>query len=81
MNPADAQMSFLLPDTTSVQRDILGAFCCFVHFFPSREAGESWVGQRDGTFLLTIDDGLAIARRKNIAQYGDILQSSTEPRR
>lgn len=78
-NPADAQMSFLLPDAGAAQKDILGTFCCFVHFFPSRETGESWVGQHDGTFLLSIDQGIAVARRKNREQYGNILQMSTTP--
>ncbi len=73
-NPADAQMSFLLPDAESTQKDILSAFCCFVHFFPSRKAGENWVAQHDGTFLLSIEQGLAVAHRKNMAQYGNVLQ-------
>jgi len=73
-NPADAQMSFLLPDAESTQKDILSAFCCFVHFFPTRKAGENWVAQHDGTFLLSIEQGLAVAHRKNMAQYGNVLQ-------
>jgi alkylmercury lyase len=73
VNPADTQMSFLLPDAGAAQKDILGAFCCFVHFFPTREAGESWVAQHDGTFLLSIEEGLAVAHRKNMAQYGNVL--------
>jgi len=73
-NPADAQMSFLLPDSESTQKDILSAFCCFVHFFPTRKAGENWVAQHDGTFLLSIEQGLAVAHRKNMVQYGNVLQ-------
>jgi alkylmercury lyase len=73
VNPADAQMSFLLPDAESTQKDILSAFCCFVHFLPTRKAGKSWVAQHDGTFLLSIEEGLAVAHRKNMAQYGNVL--------
>lgn len=73
VNPADAQMSFLLPDAAATQKDIVGKFCHFVHFFASREAGESWIRRHDGTFLLTIDEGFAVARRKNLAQYGDVF--------
>jgi alkylmercury lyase len=74
LNPAGAQMSFLLPDAVAVQKDILGSFCCFVHFFPTREIGETWVAQHVGTFLLSIEEGFAVAQRKNMAQYGDILR-------
>ena len=80
MNPADAQMSFLSPDASAVQKNILGAFCCFVHFFASPEAGEGWVEKHDGTFLLSIDEALEVARKKNMVQYGDVLQRSGTPR-
>lgn len=73
VDPGDTQMSFLLPDAASLQKDLLSAFCCFVHFFPTREAGETWVAQHDGTFLLSIDEGLAIAQRKNAALYREVL--------
>uniref|UniRef100_E6PXT6 Alkylmercury lyase (Organomercurial lyase) n=1 Tax=mine drainage metagenome TaxID=410659 RepID=E6PXT6_9ZZZZ len=74
MSPADAQISLLLPDAVAVQKDILGSFCCFVHFFPTPETGESWAAQHNGIFLLSIEEGFAVARKKNIAQYGDILR-------
>ena len=80
VNPADARMSFLSPDPSAVQKDILGAFCCFVHFFTSREAGENWVEKHDGTFLLSIDEALVVARKKNMVQYGEVLQRSGTPR-
>jgi hypothetical protein len=67
-------MSFLLPEAASIQKDILSAFCCFVHFFPSQEAGESWVAQNDGAFLLSIEEGFAVAHRKNMMQYAAILR-------
>jgi alkylmercury lyase len=73
VNPAGAQLSFLLPDAVAVHKDILGSFCCFVHFFPTCEAGEIWIAQRGGTFLLSIEEGLAVAHRKNMTQYGDIF--------
>lgn len=73
INPAGAQISFLLPDAAEVRKDLVRTFCHFVHYFPSLEAGESWVAQHPGTFILSIDEAHLIARRKNEAQYGDIL--------
>ena len=69
--PVDMQMSFLLPDTAAVQKDVLNAFCHFVHFFPSQEAGQSWVTQHPGTFLMSLEEGHDLARRKNRALYPD----------
>jgi alkylmercury lyase len=69
VEPADAQMSFLLPDAAEVHKDVLTAFCHFVHFFPSRQSAESWGAQHPGTFMLSIDNAHALARRKNWIQY------------
>jgi alkylmercury lyase len=73
IEPAGARMSFLLPDAEAVQKDIVTAFCHFVHFFPSCQAGESWAAQHAGTFLLSIGAAHAVGRRKNEAQYGKVL--------
>ncbi len=71
--PLDMQMSFLLPEAAAVEKDVLNAFCHFVHFFPSQEAGQRWVTRHPGTFLLSIADAHYLARRKNHAQYRDVL--------
>ncbi len=73
IDPIDAQMSFLLPDAAEVQRDVVTTFCHFVHFFPSREAGERWAAGHDGTFLLTIEEAHAVALRKNEALYPELF--------
>ena len=72
-DPADTHMSFLLPDGEAVRKDIVSTFCHFVHFFPSRQAGESWAAKHAATFILPIDEAYAVARRKNEAQYQDVL--------
>lgn len=69
VEPADTQMSFLLPDAAAVQRNVVTAFCHFIHFFPSRQSAESWVAQHPGTFLLSIDEASVVARRRNEALY------------
>jgi alkylmercury lyase len=74
VEPADAQMSFLVPDAAAVEKNFVTTFCHFVHFFPSRHAGEAWVEQHPGTFLLSIDEGYEVARRKNRAQYEAVLR-------
>jgi len=74
VEPVGARMSFLLPDAAAVQKDMVTAFCHFVHFFPSCQAGESWAAQHAGSFLLSIGEAHAVGRRKNEAQYGKVLE-------
>jgi alkylmercury lyase len=74
VSPANAQMSFVLPDLTSARKDIVSAFCCFVHFFPTREAGERWIAQHTGIFLVSIEEGMAIGQKRNMTQYRDALR-------
>jgi alkylmercury lyase len=76
VEPVGAQMSVLLPDRAAVQKDVITAFCYFVHFFPSRQAGESWSAQHAGTFLLSIQEAHVLARLKNEVQYREVLGKS-----
>ncbi len=74
VDPAGTKMSFLLPDAAAIQKDIVTTFCHFVYFFPSRQAGESWAAQHAGVFMLSIEEAYALARRKNEAQYREVLR-------
>lgn len=77
VEPTDAQVSFLMPDAAELQKDIVNTFCHFVHFFPSRPAGEAWAAQHPaGTFILSVAEAHEIARLKNRAQYGDVMASN-----
>lgn len=79
IDPVDAHMSFLLPDAANVQRDVVTTFCHFVHFFPSREAGERWAAEHDGTFLLTIEEAHTVALRKNAELYPELFRVPARP--
>jgi alkylmercury lyase len=73
VEPADVHMSFVLPDQTQMRKDVLSTFCHFGHFFPSRQAGEAWTANHQGTFILAVPEAHAIAHRKNRALYGEAL--------
>jgi len=75
VEPEDAHVSFLMPDAGDAQKDIVSTFCHFVHFFSSRPSGEAWAAQHPGTFILSVAEAHAIARRKNQAQYGEAMAS------
>ncbi len=77
LEPEDAQVSFLMPDAAEMQKDIVNTFCHFVHFFPSRSAGDEWAAQHPGAFILSVAEAHAVARRKNQAQYSEAMESSS----
>ena len=77
VEPVIAEMSFLLPDPKGVQKDVVTTFCHFIHFFPSRQVGESWTACHPGTFMVSIDEAAHVARRKNEMQYREILSPRT----
>jgi alkylmercury lyase len=69
VEPEDAHVSFLKPDAAEIQKDIVSTFCHFVHFFPSRPAGDAWAAQHPGTFILSVTEAHAIALHKNQARH------------
>lgn len=81
VDPIGAQMSFLLPDCTAVQKDVVTAFCHFVHFFPSRQVAARWAAQHAGTFVVSIHEAHVLAHLKNGAQYREVLVQPAHPRR
>jgi alkylmercury lyase len=77
VDPADTYVSFLMPPPTGFEKDVITSFCHFIHFFPSRRAGDKWTAQRPGTFLLAVAEAHDLARRVNAALYGDALPRRT----
>lgn len=73
VKPADAVMSFLLPDATKIQKDVITYFCHFLFFFSSAQAAAPWMRENDGAMILSMEEAFQLARRKNALQYGDIL--------
>jgi len=74
VEPVGSQMSVLVPDAQDMQKNVVTSFCHFVHFFPSRQAAQSWTAKHAGTFLLSIHEAHVLARLKNEAQYREVLR-------
>jgi len=68
--PAAPFVSFVAPDASRFEGDIIKRFCHYVHFFRSRDDGETWAAKSPGTFLLTLEEAVELARLKNYAQFG-----------
>lgn len=47
-----------------------------VHYFASREAGEWWTKEHEGTFLISVDDAYELGRLTNRAQFGPAMASA-----
>lgn len=76
-DPTNLWMSFLMPGVEGFDKNVIPKLCHFVHFFPTRHAGVTWTAEHPGTFLLTIADAHALARRVNTARYGDALRQES----
>lgn len=75
VEPPGAVVSFLLPDghfRTSAT-NVMAQFCHFVFFFSSRASGERWMAKHPGTFLYSLDDAFALAKRLNAKNFGPEL--------
>jgi alkylmercury lyase len=59
--PQGLVVSFLRPGSP-FDSDVITIFC---HFFASPEAGERWVEEHPGTFLLSLSDAFELARVSN----------------
>lgn len=67
-----AVVSFLLPEAT-FDADVVQRFCHFVHFFASREAGEVWVAEHPGTFLLSLGEAFELGDLTNRRHFPTTL--------
>jgi len=72
-SPAGAMVSFLSP-ATSFDMNIVAGFCYFILFFSSKENGNKWSANHNGTFLLTLDEAHEIGRLTNKATFGAALK-------
>ncbi len=70
VDPADTVMSFPKVDHMQLGEDIVTNFCHFVHFFHSPEAGSRWLEEHPGHLIVSPQEALELARRKNALQYG-----------
>ena len=53
--------------------NVMAKFCHFIFFFTSRPSGERWVNKNPETFLYSLDDAFALAKRLNANNFGSEL--------
>jgi len=73
ITPPEAMLTLVRP-RESVADDVRGHFCCFVHFFPSEEAARPWLDRVEGTFAVSIEDGVELGRLLAARMFGTVLR-------
>ena len=71
----DTVLSFLRPNGP-FDSGVVQSFCHYVHFFASRQAGEQWMTDHPGTFLLALGEAAELAARVNQQMFPDTLGGS-----
>ena len=73
LEPAGAVMSYVKPEYTTIDENVIQNFCHYIFFFTSEETGAEWVSQHDNAALMSLDDAFQLAKRKNAHQYPEIF--------
>lgn len=73
VRPARTVISFIVPQSADIEKDVIKHFCCYVHFFASGLLGRQWAAEQPGTLLLSLSEAWQIGLRKNAAQYRNTL--------
>ncbi|MGH6797449.1 MAG: organomercurial lyase, partial [Roseiarcus sp.] len=82
VEPDKAVISFIRPDAEAFggsASSVMAKFCHFIFFFASPASGERWVDKNPGTFLYSLDDAFALAKRLNANNFGSVLGSLKPP--
>jgi alkylmercury lyase len=77
VDPAGAVISFVWPDAgvfATSAANVMAKFCHFIFFFASRASGERWIEKNPSTFLFSLDDAFALAKRFNRHNFGAVLK-------
>ena len=55
--------------------DVIGTFCCYVHFFANEEAARAWTDRSEGTYVVSIAEGFEYGRLYNRGRLGATLEA------
>jgi alkylmercury lyase len=76
VEPDETVISFIRPDADvfgTSAANVMAKFCHFIFFFTSPSSGARWVEKNPGTFLYSLDDAFALAKRLNDHNFGSVL--------
>lgn len=76
VEPNEAVISFIRPDAQVLgtsAANVMAKFCHFIFFFASRSSGNRWIAKNPGSFLYSLDEAFALAKRFNLRNFGHEL--------
>lgn len=76
VEPSETVISFVRPDPQTFgtsAANVMAKFCHFIFFFASLRSGEHWTKKNPGTFLCSLDQAFALAKRMNTIKFGAAL--------
>jgi alkylmercury lyase len=79
VHPESTVLSILIPDVASCERDVVSHFCHFVHFFSDEPSARKWTSTRERTHVMSLEQGMRLARMKNEWQFGETGSRSSTP--
>lgn len=67
--PDGLLVSLIEPDPRRVAADLIGQFCCHVHFLVPGAATTQWAARRPGTRLASLSQAWGLGQRRNARRY------------
>jgi alkylmercury lyase len=74
LTPSGAVVSVVIPDGP-FGYDVIESFCSRVFFFASQESGRSWVGEHEGTTLLSVQEAFELGQAVFVRSAPDVFTS------
>jgi alkylmercury lyase len=71
--PETTVMSFVTPEAARMRAELREVFCAKVHFFAGPEPAAAWRAHHPEATILTLDQGVELARLRNAAAFGAVL--------
>jgi alkylmercury lyase len=68
----DSVLSFLRPDQPW-DDNVMATFCHYVLQFSGPRSAQRWISERPGTFTITVDEALELARRHTARTFGSAV--------
>jgi alkylmercury lyase len=78
LTPANAVLSFVMPDEEGIRKDVVSSFCQAVLFFSSAQEGERWLANNPGTFLMPVERAYTLAQRFNEQKFPGLALTNHE---
>ena len=72
-------MSMLSPDHASIE-NIITSLCQYIRLFENQDAATTWIGEHEGTFVVSVDEGFEIGRHMTDALFASVLAALSSGR-